>query len=391
MRKIISFLFIFLTSFFFVSPSNVSAKVISMQKGSVEIGKDEIINDDLFAYGESVDIEGTVNGDVYVGAGTVRVNGIINGDLHVGAGIFYLGGKVRDDVYVGAGNVTLSKATVGDSLLVGSGNVNIDTSSTIGGSLLAGSGTINVYAPVKRNVFIGGGSVDINSTVGGEVRLAAGQISIGPNTKIGKDLYYTFDEKEKELKMSETASVSGKIQKLENKFITPKEIVQTKGDISRVFKSLNLIFKLFALGGAYIVGYLSLRFFPKTFSQSAGYVTNSFFKSMGVGLLVCLAAIPVLFMLALTGVGIPLAGLLLLIFILNLYLSTIVVSYSLGGWISEKFGWKKMSINRIFAVGLIAVFILKSIPFFGIVFALMILWSGLGALGTYYKVNILKS
>src|SRR3989344_3880748 len=106
MRKIITSLSIFITAFFLLFPAEASAKVITMEKGSVEIAKDEVINDDLFVAAEAIDIEGTVNGDVYLGAETVMVNGIINGDLHVGTGTFYLGGMVRDDAYVGAGNVT---------------------------------------------------------------------------------------------------------------------------------------------------------------------------------------------------------------------------------------------------------------------------------------------
>ncbi len=45
-------------------------------------------------------------------------------------------------------------------------------------------------------MFAGAGSVDINSAVGGEVRTGAGSISIGPDAKIAKDLYYSMGDSE---------------------------------------------------------------------------------------------------------------------------------------------------------------------------------------------------
>lgn len=385
MRKIIFPIFISVFSLMALFPSLVSAKVITMEKGQVEIAKNEIINDDLIVGAETVDIEGTVNGDVYAGAETVRVNGTINGDLHVGSGMFYLGGTVRDDVYVGSGNVNLSKAIIGDSLLVGAGNVNIDGDSMIGGSLFVGTGTVNLYAPVKRNVYIGAGSVDINSQIGGEVRIAAGAISIGPNTKIGKDLYYTLGEEEQELRMSDSASVSGMIKKVDTKFAGKKDFEAARGSLSKAFKGISAVANLLSFFGALLVGSLWLKFFPKASKDTANMVSLSFFKSLGTGLLVSILVFPVLILLAITGVGIPLAGILFSLFLISIYLTKIVVGYSLGAWLSAKLNWKNMSKEITFTLGLICVYLLKMIPYLGFFVSLIILWGGLGALVLYYK------
>ena len=393
MKKFFTAISIFF-SILLLNASVASAKVVIEEKGAVVIKKDEIVNDDLFIGAESVDIEGTVNGDVYAGAESVRVSGTVNGDLHVGAGVFYLSGKVRDDVYVGAGSVSVSGAVIGDSLLIGSGNVNIDSSSSIGGSLLAGAGNINIYAPVARNIMIGAGTVDLNSKVGGEVRLGAGEISVGPDTKIAKDLYYTVGEEGREIKMSEGATVSGKIQKIENKFTDRAEIEKAKTGFSGAFKAFSLIGTIISFLGALIVGYLGLRFFPKTFTESSKLVSTSFLKSLGVGFLVTIVIVPILIVLAITGVGLPLAGILFLIFLINFYLAKIVVSVSLGEWITKKFNWKFKSAYGVFAVGLLAFYILKMIPIFGFLISLVVLWIGLGALTIHYivmlKQNVIK-
>ncbi|OGM14525.1 hypothetical protein A3A76_06005 [Candidatus Woesebacteria bacterium RIFCSPLOWO2_01_FULL_39_23] len=387
MYKLLTTLSIFVSLFFFLLTSDASAKVATMKKGAVEITKDEIINDDLFVFAETLDIEGTINGDVYAGGETVRINGTINGDLHVGTGTFYLGGKVRDDVYAGAGSVTVSGAEIGDSLLVGSGSVTIDESSTIGGSILAGAGSISIYAPVKRNVMVGAGTVDLNSEVGGEVRLAAGTITLGPATKIGKDFYYALGEGGHDLRMSESASVSGRIQKLEPK-LTDKDIEAAKTGLASAFKTVNIVVFVLSLIGAYIVGYLCLKFFPKQFTETADLVSKSFIKTVGVGFLVTLLLIPTLLLLALTGVGIPLAGLMLLIFIQFFYLAKIVVSLSFGKWLSARFGRDNMTGYGTLAVGLTGIYLLKIIPVFGFFLALIVLWSGLGALVMYSKTSL---
>ena len=52
-------------------------------KKVVVVEKDEMIDDDYFAYGETVTISGTINGDAYLAGGSVLVDGVVNGDLFV--------------------------------------------------------------------------------------------------------------------------------------------------------------------------------------------------------------------------------------------------------------------------------------------------------------------
>ncbi len=120
--------------------TKVSARVISVEKGTVTISKTEVINDDLFIAAQTVEIYGTINGDVYAGAEIVRIDGIINGTLHAGAGIVYLSGRISQNAYIGAGSVIVNKAVIGDSLLVGAGNASVDADSSIGGSISGGNG-----------------------------------------------------------------------------------------------------------------------------------------------------------------------------------------------------------------------------------------------------------
>ena len=242
MRKIITSLLILLFAFFVFSVTSVSAKVISDEKGSVNVGKTEIINDDLFIGAETAEVAGTVNGDVFVGAQTVKISGIINGNLHVGANTFDLRGTVKGNVYAGAQNVLVSSSTIGGSLLIGAATVNIDRDSSIGGSILAGAGGLTIDSQVKRSVYAG-----------------TGNLTIGSDAIIGKDLYYSSGQEQANI--SSSAKIAGSIYKSEvakspSNIEGAKKLVPTAINGAKVFSSF------IAFIGALIVGLLIFRFSP---------------------------------------------------------------------------------------------------------------------------------
>lgn len=388
MKKILLTVSIILLSFLFVFVPKAEAKVATMETGSYVVSEDEVIDDDLFVGAETVEIRGTVNGDVYIGASTVLVDGIINGDLHVGAGTFNLSGVVQDDVYIGSGNVTVTGAEIGDSLHVGTGNLTIDEETSIGGSLLVGAGNILTKAYVQRNMMIGAGNIDLDSEVGGEVRVAGGQITVGSNTKVGKDFYYTLGDEDAEIKMADGATVSGMVKEIENKYVKSKDWNGARDKMSSFARGAGYATKVVSYIGAFIIGFLMLKFMPKKSASVSETIRKSFWSSLGAGLIATFLIIPVLILLAVTVVGLPLAGITILLFLIKTYLAKIVVGISLGKWVSGKFNWKNMSSYMTFAIGLLLVYVLKAFYFIGFFASLVILWSGLGAQILYHKEKL---
>src|SRR4030042_3865228 len=105
MRRIISFLS--LSLILFSLPIVVLAKDSEKPK-NFEVKKDEVIDHDYLAAGESVTISGVVNGDVYAAGANVTIDGKINGDLLAGAGMITLLGEVTDDVRIAGGNILIN-------------------------------------------------------------------------------------------------------------------------------------------------------------------------------------------------------------------------------------------------------------------------------------------
>jgi hypothetical protein len=380
MRKVLVILLVLVFAFFAFSATKVTAKVISDEKGTVSITKTEVINDDLFIGAKSVEIDGTVNGDLYVGAETVRIDGIINGNLHIGASTVNLGGVVKGNAYIGAGQVNVSSSKIGGSLLVGSGSLNVDKDSSVGGSILAGVGTITLSSPVKRNVYIGAGSIYIDSIIDGEVRIGAGNISIGSNAKIAKDLYYSIGSRDSgEINISDAATIAGVIHKSDYKFANQKDIETAKKELPAVFKGIKFAAMIISFVGALIVGFLYFKLFEKHFSQSASLISKSFWRTLGIGFLVTITFIPGFIILLITVIGIPLAGLALLILLLYFCLAKIVVGMAFGNWVSQKLNWK-MTPYGAFAFGLSIIYLIGLIHVIGFFSGIVVLWTGLGAL-----------
>ena len=73
----------------------------------VVVAKDEVINDDLFAGGNTVIVDGTINGDLIVGAETVIVNGKVTGNVIAAGSSVTVNGEVGHDVIAAGAAVTI--------------------------------------------------------------------------------------------------------------------------------------------------------------------------------------------------------------------------------------------------------------------------------------------
>jgi hypothetical protein len=92
--------------------------------------------------------------------------------------------------------------------------------------------------------------------------------------------------------------------------------------------------------------------------------------------------VPGLIVMILTIIGIPVAGLSILLLILYGCLAKIVVGSAMGNLIVKKFNWKVNSFWT-FALGLLIVYLLKIIPVAGIFVSMAVSWIGLGAIALH--------
>lgn len=386
MKKYIFFILLLTT--FLVFPKPTLAKVIMQEKGIVAIPSTETIDDDLFIGAESIDIAGTVTGSVFAGAGMGDIKGNIKGDLVIGIGNANISGEINGDLYLGGGDITLTNAKIDGNVIVGAGNLMIDSTSVIGGSLIAGAGNIKNSAPVGRNVVIGAGSIYLDSTVGKEARLGGGNIELGPHAAIKDNLTYTLGENESSLKQAQSATIGGTVSRYTPPVDTSRDMAKAKQDFARMGGMAQRGWLVISFLGSLLVGFIILKLFPKTSGEISDELSKSLTSSIGIGFLMVIAILPILLILAITVIGLPLAGILVLLFGLELHLAKLASSYALGRFVARQFNWNKIGLYGAFSIGLAIFFILRAIPGIGWITSILFTWAGLGSLWLYKKANL---
>lgn len=371
LKKLAVIFLLFFTLPLIVTSSVFAAKDKSEQKVVVLL-KNEVVNKDYFAAGQTVTLSGTVNGDAYLAGGNVIVEGVVNGDLLAAGGVVTVRGKVKNDARLAGGQIVVS-SEIGGSLTTAGGTVNLTDSAKIGGSLAAGAGTLSVFAPVGKGANIGAGQVTLGSKFGSDVTMAIGQLTLTPNTQIAGDLTYWSEQA---AQIQEGAQVSGKtIHNLPpQKVVEEAQPTQFLGFIA----GLSLIVKIISLISIFIVGLVLLKFFPVYTQRTVNVVLKKPGASFFVGLLTLILT-PIIFVILLvTVVGIPLALIFLVSILFITWLAKIFVSLALGEKILGSVGQKGRR-GWALVLGLIILGILTSIPFVGWIIWLLVVFFGLGA------------
>lgn len=382
MKKLISSIFYVLCSLFvFATP--VLAKVMYEEKGSVVISKSETVDDDLFIGAETITVDGNVLGSVFAGSGRYVQTGTIKGDLVLGTGNAMITGAVSGDVYIGAGDVMLSKLMVGGNIIGGAGNLTIDKESKIGGSLIAGSGNLKNAASIGRNLMVGAGTVYLDSKVGKEARVGGGEIVIGPNTNIIGNLTYALGEETDNLTQDPKAVIGGTTTRYTPPVDARRDMDKFRQDFGKFSIAAHRGWLIISFLGSLLLGFLLLRLFPKTGLGLSQTLEHSPIRSLGIGFLIVIFALPVMLVMAISVIGLPIVGLMIPVFAVCLIVAKLVTSYALGRFVARQFNWNKTGIYATYFVGLAIFYLLRSLPGIGWVAYMLFTWVGLGAIWDY--------
>ncbi|HZK67794.1 MAG TPA: hypothetical protein VFD42_09685 [Chloroflexota bacterium] len=160
---------------------------------NVTIDRNEVINDDLYVTGGTLNIMGTVNGDVVAAGGTVDVSGSVTGDVIAAGGTINISGQVGESVRTTGGTVTISGPVDGD-VLSGAGNLTLSPGARVGRDLLVGAGSATLNGQVTRNVISGSGDLTVNGPVGGDIQAQGGNIRLADGATVAGNLIYTSDQ-----------------------------------------------------------------------------------------------------------------------------------------------------------------------------------------------------
>ena len=330
------------------SPSPAAAADIR-EGQDITIGTSETIEDDLYAFGTNITINGTIHGDLIAAGSNISVDGNVSGDV------------------IAAGNSVVIRGQVGGSVRAAGNTVVVD--GKIANDLVVGATNATISGQIGRDLQAGGANVKIDSSVGGNVTANVERLQVTDRGTVGGSLKYTSKN---EAQIANASSVKGSVERQ-----TPDNgrAPLFSGTAALVVEWLK------GLIGLLILGILVVFFFPG-FSRRAGEVlVHSPWLTLAIGAL-ALVGLPIL-SIVFFAVGYLIGGwwigfVVLALFVVVLALSIPVAAVGVGGALL-RVARRPVPVWLALFIGLVALLLVALIPILGGIVIFCALLFGMGA------------
>ena len=334
----------------------------------ITIGTTETIEDDLYAFGTNIAINGTIHGDLIAGGNNISVDGNVTGDVIAGGNSVAIRGQVGGSVRA-AGNTVVVDGKIANDLVVGGNELTILGNGRVGRDVIVGATNATISGQIGRDLQAGGANVKIDSGVGGNVTANVERLQITDRGTVGGSLKYTSKN---EAQIANAASVKGSVERQ-----TPDNgrAPLFSGTAALVVEWLK------GLIGLLILGILVVFFFPG-FSRRAGEVlVHSPWLTLAVGAL-ALIGLPIL-SIVFFAVGYLIGGwwigfVVLALFVVVLALSIPVAAVGVGGALL-RVARRPVPVWLALFIGLVALLLVALIPILGGIVIFCALLFGMGA------------
>jgi cytoskeletal protein CcmA (bactofilin family) len=350
-----------------LTPSPAAAADIR-QGQDITIGTSETIEDDLYAFGTNISINGTIHGDLIAAGSNISVDGTVTGDVIAAGNSIAIRGQVGGSVRA-AGNTIVLDGKVTNDLLAGGNELTILSNGRVGRDVIVGATNATVTGQIGRDLQAGTTNLKIDGGVGGNVMARVDRLQVTDRGTIGGNLNYTSKN---EAQIANRSSVKGSTERQ-----TPAD-----GREPLVTGPAALIIEwLKGLIGLLILGILVVFFFPG-FSRRAGEaLVRSPWLTLAIGALV-LIGLPIL-SIVFFAVGALIGGwwigfVVLALFVVVLALSIPVAAVGVGGALL-RMTRRPVPVWLALFIGLIALLLVALIPILGGLVIFCALLFGMGA------------
>ncbi|MDZ4722998.1 MAG: hypothetical protein SGI97_03710 [candidate division Zixibacteria bacterium] len=381
----------------FSSTQTLSASTFEKQD-EIQITNLQNIDDDYYAYGRNLQLDGVINGDFSIlmsnsatlSGRVVRSANIISEECtHAGVVSGSLRVIVSQQLNV-TGTIEGSALAMGKDLTFKTGSV-VQRDVTLFGTEVVLAGTI------KGGVLIRASRVDIRGFVGGDVKIHANKIRISPPAVILGSFRYTSEKKEN-LVIDSGVTVAGVVE------WQPSESDKVDGELKSSLSTF--IFRISALLAAFLFGLIAVYLFRPYAVESYNQLRNRTVVSLAAGF-VGLIALMLIFVVLVVSIVLLITGfvvlekssvigsLVLIVGILMLpisgfagvsgaiifYSGEIIAAYVLGTLLLRKTKNPQTRLNNSsLLIGLIVLTALFSVPYIGELLFLMVSIAGAGAI-----------
>ncbi len=415
-------LMIFVFVFSLIIPMGVQA-VETDPDGKIEKG--QMIDDDWFASGERVVVDGVIKGDLYAAANTIVINGVVHGSAFLAAQTIEINGAVKGSLYGAAQSLYLGEeARIERNLFYAGFALQAKAGSKVGKDALFTGYQAALEGQIQRDVLASVGALEVNGEIGRNVRVTVGEPEEGQTRSMP---FYTAPGAPPMiptgLRIKEGAKIGGTLTYSSTKEQSEGIKAKPKGEV--IYKPIETADRQTMLGKSrdslpyrvgmyvlnrlqeivtlFIIGLLGVWLLPqhlqgwkermKTEPLAAG-ISGLLTVLVGYGgaalLALVLLAIGILIGVltlgglsrTVLGIGFSSLGLALAIFSLIVtYVSKVLVSLWIGEWTMRRFAPQAAEkILLVLLVGILIYVFVRSIPILGWVVGLLATLVGVGAI-----------
>jgi hypothetical protein len=341
-------------------------------------GEDAVTHEfgsDYFGAGGMLNLTAAVEGDAILAGGHVTTASEVKGDLVVAGGEVSIGGAVGDDLYAAGGSVQFDAIVNGNARVAG-GDISVGPATIVAGGVSLTGGQVDFEGVAHEYLQASGGTVRIDGEVIGDAEVRARELVIGPTARIGGRLVYHGPV---EPTVPEGAVITGGLEfhGEDASHYLDEARPQVRDAVTAVGTVLWFL-------GVFVAGALFVVLLPGFTSEAAAAIGRKPLPSLGLGLaiLVCVPFVAVV--LLITIIGIPLALLLMSLYLLVLFLGWVTAALFVAqrGLALLRPGKPATRGWQLFALllGLLALWLLRQIPFVGGLIGFIALLAGIGAL-----------
>lgn len=348
------------------------AAAAEFRKGdSVEVHKDETIKGDMFLSGGRVRVDGTVDGDLYLFTESADVNGHVTGDVISFAKTLRVNGQVEGNVRSFVNGLIIT-GTVGKNVLTFNETSNVDTTGKIGGSLTAFGESLSVDGKVGKDFLGFFQKANITGTVGGSFDGRGEALIIGSTAVMEGKAHFKGDK---------PAEVSP-----EAKLAYPLEFEKLEHNEDHHGVGYVIWLLIWSAGFA-LLGLVLFALMPG-FAQETVRSGEQWGLSLGLGLLVSIAAPIAALIACITIVGLPVGVSMFVLWIFMMSCAKIVVGAVMGQWMLGRTVETWPLIGRM-VLGLMLLRVVGLVPYVGFVVKIVVFFWGMGAisLAVYRKLQ----
>jgi cytoskeletal protein CcmA (bactofilin family) len=351
-KKILSISLILL-SLTLIPKTDVQAATTPNLGEDVTVAEDEVIQGPYIKTGDNITISGTIEGDAYIAGSMVSVDGTIKGDLMTAGGAVTIKGEVEQDIRAAGGMVTID-GRVGKNVTALGGTVTLGSDADVDGNVVALGGTLAHLGNIDGGVLAYGERATLAGRIGGDIKARTQTVSVTKTAVLDGDLDYSADQ---EASVSAQARIVGTVRR------TPVAKTLTQA-IPKAGRGVLFRFRLLSYLSMLLLGLVLLRLAPRQTTAVSQLIGEQPWRGLGLGLL-GLVLIPVAAVaLMLTVIGVPLAALIGVGYILVLTSSSLFSGLFLGQKIFDLANLKE---NRyaMMAVGLLVLQLTMALPTVG--------------------------